>query len=63
MKKITYLLIASLVLTSFTDNNQLKNKNIIDKAMTPDSTKQYGYNRDFLKNIQTLLNSGTQTLR
>jgi len=28
--------------------------------MTPDSTKQYGYNRDFLKKIQTLLNSGSK---
>lgn len=55
MKKITYLLIASLVLTSFTDNNQLKNKNIIDKAMTPDSTKQYGYNRDFLKKYTNII--------
>ena len=49
MKKLTYLLIATLSLTSFTGNNQLKNKNIKDKAMTSDSTKQYGYNRDFLK--------------
>src|SRR5664280_1187546 len=49
MKKLTYLLIASLSLTTLTGNNQLRNKNIKDKAMTPDSTKQYGYNRDFLK--------------
>jgi hypothetical protein len=49
MKKLTYLLIASLSLTTLTGNNQLINKNIKDKAMTPDSTKQYGYNRDFLK--------------
>lgn len=49
MKKITYLLIALLVLTAYVCDKQVKNKNLKENTMTPDSTKQYGYNRDFLK--------------
>ena len=49
MKRINYLIIASLVLTAYACNNQVKHKNLKENTMTADSTKQYGYNRDFLK--------------
>jgi hypothetical protein len=49
MKKINYLIIASLVLTAYACNNQVMHKNLKENTMAPDSTKQYGFNRDFLK--------------
>jgi hypothetical protein len=54
MKKLTYLLIASLSLTTLTGNNQLRH---------PTAQNSMDITGIFLKNIQKLLKSGTQTLR
>lgn len=49
------LLIASFILVSCTGTEQAKKANQKEKKMTPDSTKQYGYNRDFLKKHTTVI--------
>ena len=49
MNLIKLLLIASLVLVSCRSTDQTKKKNQNEKTMTIDSTKQYGFNKDFLK--------------
>ncbi len=49
MNPIKIILIASTIILVFNCNNQIINNNLKEKTMTPDSTKQYGYNRDFLK--------------
>jgi hypothetical protein len=62
MKLITKILIASIALSSCNSSVQLKKNNQNEKAMISDSTKQYGYNRDFLKkytNVIELKNSNS----
>ena len=49
MNTIKILIIASLLLVSCKGSDQVKRFNQKEKAMAPDSTKLYGYNRDFLK--------------
>ncbi|MEI6048553.1 MAG: DUF6786 family protein [Bacteroidota bacterium] len=49
MKTIKTLLIITFALASCTNNGQGKKLNLKQKTMATDSTKQYGYNRDFLK--------------
>lgn len=49
MKLITIILIASFTLSSCNSSVQSKKNNQNVKVMVTDSTKQYGYNRDFLK--------------
>lgn len=49
MKPVKILTIASFILISCTGSDQGKRSNQKEKNMTTDSTKQYGYNRDFLK--------------
>jgi hypothetical protein len=46
MKILTVLI---LLLASCNSNEQVKKNNLKDKTMIPDSTEQYGFNRDFLK--------------
>jgi hypothetical protein len=55
MKSINFLLTASFILSSCTGTYQAKNSNLKEKTMTIDSTKQYGFNRDFLKNHTTII--------
>jgi hypothetical protein len=62
MKLITIILIASFTLSSCNSSVQSKINNQKDKVMITDSTKQYGYNRDFLKkhtNVIELKNAGS----
>lgn len=49
MNQIIILIIASFVLVSCTGSDKVKKFNQKEKTMALDSTKQYGYNRDFLK--------------
>jgi hypothetical protein len=49
MKSIKLLLIASIALASCTGTGMREKNNLNIITMTTDSTKQYGYNRDFLK--------------
>ena len=49
MKPIKMLIIASILLVSCTGSEQAKKTNKKENKMIPDSTKQYGFNRDFLK--------------
>jgi len=49
MNQIKILIIASFVLASCTGSDQVKKFKQKEKTMASDSTKQYGYNRDFLK--------------
>jgi hypothetical protein len=49
MRQIKLLLIASFALASCTGPGQKGQNNLNTKTMATDSTKQYGYNRDFLK--------------
>jgi len=49
MNPIKILIIVSFVLASCTGSDQAKKFNQKEKTMALDSTKQYGYNRDFLK--------------
>ena len=49
MNLIKLLIIASLVLVSCKSTDQTKKINQNEKNMTIDSTKQYGFNKDFLK--------------
>jgi hypothetical protein len=55
MDPIKYLLIASFMLASCTGTDQTKKTNLKEKTMTVDSTKQYGFNRDFLKKHTTII--------
>lgn len=62
MKLIKILIIASFVLASCNGSDQIKKSNQKYKTMALDSTKQYGYNRDFLKkhtNIIELKNANS----
>jgi hypothetical protein len=49
MNYIKILLIISLAMSSCAGTEQGKKNNLKQKTMLTDSTKQYGYNRDFLK--------------
>jgi hypothetical protein len=55
MYLIKVLLIVSLILTTCTSTDRVKKNNQKENAMTIDSTKQYGYNRDFLKKYTTII--------
>ncbi len=55
MKTINLLLIASIILASCTGTYQTKKNNLKEKNMNIDSTKQYGFNRDFLKKHTTII--------
>jgi len=55
MNPVKILLIASVTLASCTGNHQVKKINLKEKAMTIDSTKQYGFNRDFLREYTTII--------
>ena len=55
MNFIRILLITSLILTSCTGSDRARKNNQKEKAMTIDSTKQYGFNRDFLKKYTTII--------
>jgi hypothetical protein len=55
MNPIKFLLITSVMLGACTGNNQDKIKNHKEKTMTTDSTKQYGFNRDFLKKHTSII--------
>jgi hypothetical protein len=57
MNQIKFLLIASLIVASCTGTgtDKAKRNNQIEKAMTIDRTKQYGFNRDFLKKHTTII--------
>jgi hypothetical protein len=55
MNQIKFLLIASIILASCTGRDQTKNNNQKEKAMNIDSTKQYGFNRDFLRKHATII--------
>ena len=55
MNPVKILLIASVTLASCTGNHQVKKINLKEKAMTIDSTKQYGFNRDFLRKYATII--------
>jgi hypothetical protein len=49
MNKIIIAVISSVLLTACTGNEQIKKQNQSLNTMTTDSTKQYGYNVNFLK--------------
>jgi hypothetical protein len=55
MNSLKFLLIASLILTNCTGTDRGKNNNLKEKAMIADTTKQYGFNRDFLKTHTTVI--------
>jgi hypothetical protein len=55
MNPIKILLIASMMVTSCSGSHQSKKINLKENAMTIDSTKQYGFNRDFLKKHTSIL--------
>jgi hypothetical protein len=55
MNSLKFLLIASLILTNCTGTDRGKNNNLKEKAMITDTTKQYGFNRDFLKKHTTVI--------
>jgi hypothetical protein len=62
MNTLIILLIASLMLASCNSTERGKNNNQNEKNMITDSTKQYGFNRDFLKkhiNVIELKNAGS----
>ena len=48
-KTIAIALTSLLILASFTGHNQTKQNNQKENTMVSDSTKQYGYNKTFLK--------------
>src|SRR5512133_1006897 len=49
MNRMKILIVLILLLASCNSNEQVKKNNLKDKTMIPDSTEQYGFNRDFLK--------------
>jgi hypothetical protein len=55
MNPIKIILLAYVSLVACMGNNQVKNNNLKEKTMTTDSTKQYGFNRDFLKKHTTIV--------
>ena len=55
MNPLKTLIIVSFVLASCTGSDKVKKSNQKEKAMVTDSTKQYGYNRDFLKKHTTVI--------
>jgi hypothetical protein len=55
MNQIKFLLVASIILASCTGRDQTKNNNQKEKAMNIDSTKLYGFNRDFLRKHSTII--------
>jgi hypothetical protein len=62
MKRTIILLISLVLVTSCTTSQNTKKINLNSNAMTTDSTKQYGNNRDFLKrhiDIIELKNAGS----
>jgi len=62
MKQTLILLISLILVTSCTSPDHAIKINLNSKSMTPDSTKQYGNNRDFLKrhvDIIELKNAGS----
>ena len=62
MNLIKILPVLILLLASCNGNEQMKKNNLKEKTMTIDSTKQYGFNREFLKKHITVIelkNSGS----
>lgn len=55
MNRIKILIISALFLVSCSGPEQGNRKNQTAKTMVTDSTKQYGYNRDFLKRFATII--------
>jgi hypothetical protein len=55
MSRIKILPVLIILLASCNGNEQVKKNNLKEKAMTTDSTKQYGFNRDFLKKHTTVI--------
>jgi len=55
MNQIKILLISTILLSSCGTNYTAKNNSEKEKAMKIDSTKQYGFNRDFLKKHITVV--------
>ncbi len=55
MKAAIILITASLLVSACNSSNQTSKNNQIAKTMTTDSTKQYGYNRDFLKKYKDII--------
>ncbi|MGD0756915.1 MAG: DUF6786 family protein [Bacteroidales bacterium] len=55
MKPIKFFLIVSIITVSCNGINQVKKNSKNDKDMAIDTTKQYGFNRDFLKKHTTIL--------
>lgn len=49
MNRLKILPVFILLLASCNSNDQTRKSNLIERNMTSDSTKQYGFNRDFLK--------------
>jgi hypothetical protein len=49
MNRLKILPVLILLLASCNSNDQTRKSNLKEKNMTSDSTKQYGFNRDFLK--------------
>jgi hypothetical protein len=55
MKPLKLFLIPFFMLVSCNGHEKAKNTNINDKTMIADSTNQYGFNRDFLKNHTSVI--------
>jgi hypothetical protein len=55
MKPVNFLIITAIILASCKGTHQLNISNQNPKTMAIDSTKQYGYNRDFLKKHTTII--------
>ncbi|MGC1391296.1 MAG: DUF6786 family protein [Bacteroidales bacterium] len=55
MSPIKIILLAYVSLVACMGNNQVKNNNLKEKTMITDSTKQYEFNRDFLKKHTTIV--------
>jgi hypothetical protein len=55
MKLIKILLISVLIITACNTTDRAKKNNQKGKAMNIDSTKQYGFNRDFLKKYVSVI--------
>jgi hypothetical protein len=55
MNLIKIILIATLLIASYSGSEQVKKSNLNVNNMAPDSTKQYGYNRDFLKKYTKII--------
>ncbi len=55
MKPINLIFICLILVVSCTGSGQKQKDNQKENKMITDSTKQYGYNRDFLKNYTTIV--------